>query len=84
MANSLHRYYCQLPFSYCTGQPTCKPLHNCMSLSLIFVHRCLDEKNIGELLDSCDRRTLKRLVICVLKVRGCHDSKGVSEISGMG
>ena len=26
-ANSLHSYYCHLPFAYCTGQPTSKPLY---------------------------------------------------------
>ena len=26
-ANTLHSYYCHLPFAYCTGQPNSKPLY---------------------------------------------------------
>lgn len=35
------------------------------------MHRCFNEDKDGELLDSCDSRLLKRLVICVLKVEWC-------------
>ena len=41
-------------------------------------HRCFDEDKKSQLLDNCDMRLLKRLVICIIKVKMCTVVKSES------